>query len=104
MTDRFGHMPHEGAELINVARLRREGRRLGVERLLLKKGRLTLYFVSNVQSPFYHSPAFGRIIDYAMQNLRRCKLDEQAGKRRMSIDHVGSAAEAVKILNSLAGL
>ena len=104
MTDRFGHMPHEGTELINVARLRREGRRLGVERLLLKKGRLTLYFVSNVQSPFYHSPAFGRIIDYAMQNLRRCKLDEQAGKRRMSIDHVGSAAEAVKILNSLAGL
>ena len=101
MIDRFGPLPKEGEELLNIVSLRRLGRQCGVERLILKNGSMVMYFVKNKDSIFYHSNAFNSIIDYAMSNLTRCKLNEHAGKRLMKVANVSSVAEAVLVLKSI---
>ena len=62
MIDRFGPIPQEGDELIHVVGLRRVGKLLGCEKILLKRGAMQLLFVSNVDSPFYRSKMFSRLI------------------------------------------
>ena len=101
MEDRFGPLPPEGEELLLIAPLRRLGRRAGAECITLKSGRMMLYFVSNTDSPFYRSETFGRIINYATTNFRRCKLDEQKGKRRMTVRDIKSVQQALNVMQQL---
>jgi len=98
LIDRFGPLPPQAEELLQVVSLRRYGKVLGCEKIMLKQGRMYLYFVSNARSPFYQSEAFGRVITYATTNVRRCSLREQHGKRSMVIAEVPTVGEAVKVL------
>ena len=98
LQDRFGSIPPVAEELIRVVPLRRYGKQLGCEKIMLKQGRMFLYFVSNPDSPYYQSEAFGRVLDYAGKNIRRCSLREQNGKRSMVISDVPTVKDAVQVL------
>ncbi len=101
LQDRFGTLPDEAEELLRVVPLRRLGRRCGAERLVLKAGSMTLYFVANAESPFYKSQVFQRVLDFAMHpaQMRRCELGEKKGKRFLRIKQVPSVEAAVKVLD-----
>ncbi len=101
MEDRFGTLPPEGEELLRIVPLRALGRKLGAERLTLKGRRMTLSFVSNVNSPFYQSDTFGRIIQFATTSYSRCKLDESRGHRRMIVNDVPSVECALITLRRI---
>ena len=101
LIDRFGPLPPQAEELLQVVSLRRYGKSLGCEKIMLKQGRMFLYFVSNPHSPFYESDTFGRIIDFATLNLRRCNLREQNGKRSLVITDVPTVGEAVNVLKTI---
>ena len=101
LVDRFGPVPHCGQELMRVVPLRRQGQRLGCEKIVLKQQRMTLFFVSNADSPFYQSKAFGRLLDFVGQNPHRCQFRESGGKRSMVISDVPSVEEAVKLLSQI---
>ncbi|MDO4757199.1 MAG: transcription-repair coupling factor, partial [Parabacteroides sp.] len=45
LEDRFGKVPPEGLELLRIVPLRRLAKRLGTEKVFLKAGRMTLFFV-----------------------------------------------------------
>ena len=102
LEDRFGPLPNQAEELLHVVPLRRYGKQLGCEKIMLKQGRMYLYFVSATNSPYYQSDVFGRIIDYAMSHVQRCNIREQQGKRSMVIADVPSVGKAVKLLAELA--
>ena len=104
LVDRFGKIPPEGEELIRIVSLRRLAKRLGIEKVILKAGRMTLYFVSNLESPYYQSMAFGKIIDYMSKYPRNCNLREQNGKRSMVIKEIGDVVSAVRILQEIISL
>ena len=101
LIDRFGPVPPCGEELMRVVSLRRLGKQLGCEKIMLKQGRMFLYFVSRADSPYYQSEAFGHIISYATTNVRRCNLREQNGKRSMVITDVPTVEEAVRVLTAI---
>lgn len=101
LIDRFGPVPRQGEELMLVVPLRRVGRRLGCEKIILRKGRMQMQFVSNTQSAFYQSAAFGRVINYIGYHPRRCNLKEKNGKRSMVVSQVASVKEAVEILKDI---
>ena len=101
LIDRFGAIPKVAEELIRVVPLRRYGKQLGCEKIMLKQGRMFLYFVSNPDSPYYQSDEFGRVLDYIGRNVRRCNLKEQNGKRSMIINDVPTVEEACRILGSI---
>ena len=101
LIDRFGPIPPQAEELLQVVPLRRLGKQLGCEKIMLKQERMFLYFVSNANSPFYQSEIFGRILDFMTHNLQRCKLREQGGKRSMVITGVPNVGEAAKLLETI---
>lgn len=101
LKDRFGPVPHVAEELLQVVRLRRIGISLGCEKILLKQGRMFMFFVSNDRSPFYQSSTFGRILDFVGKNIRRCNLRDQQGKRSMVVSDVSTVEQAVGVLSSM---
>ena len=101
LIDRFGPGPPETEELLRIVPLRRVSARLGVEQVLLKGGRMTLYLVHNLESPYYQSLAFGKLIAYMMKYTRRCDLREQNGKRSMVVKDVTRVEEALAVLQEM---
>lgn len=101
LIDRFGQLPEEGEELLHIVPLRRMGKELGMEKIILKQGRMSLYFVSNPDSPYYKSTAFGRCLRYITTYPKRCNLREVNNKRNMIVKDVTSVEEAGKILRSI---
>ena len=101
LIDRFGPIPHEGEELLQVVPLRRLGKRLGCEKLILKQGRMQMQFVSNPDSPYYRSAAFDKVLQYIGSHLRSCNLKEINGKRSMVVNDIATVGEAVKVLRSI---
>lgn len=104
LLDRFGKIPPEGEELLRIVPLRRLAKRLGVEKVVLKAQRMTLFFVSNLDSPYYQSIAFGKIIAYMSKNPRYCNLREQNGRRSMVVSKVTNVQDAVGILQEIVSM
>ena len=88
-------------KLMQVVPLRRYGKRLGCEKIMLKKQRMTLFFVSNPRSAYYQSHTFGLLLDYIAENPRRCNLREANGKRSMIIENVKTVEEGVATLKQI---
>ena len=65
---------------------------------------MTLFFVSNPDSPYYQSQAFGKIIAYMMKYTRRCDLREQNIKRSMVVKDVTTVEEAVAVLQEIVAM
>ena len=101
LEDRFGKIPHEGEELMQVVPLRQLGRRLGCERIFLKQGMMKMQFVSNTTSPFYRSSTFTKVFTYATSHPAKCRLREFNGKNLMQVKDVASVGEAVGILRDI---
>ena len=101
LIDRFGSIPSVGEELIRVVPLRRLGKELGCEKIMLKQGRMFLYFVSSSDSAYYQSDVFGRILDFVGKNVRRCNFREQGGRRSMVVTDVPTVAAAVELLTKI---
>ncbi len=102
LIDRFGMIPDAGEELLTVVRLRWLCIRLGIERIMLKQGKMTLFFPSNNNSPYYQSSTFTSILTYVVNNPKRCLLREQEnGKRSVVIGNVASVREAYDILTHI---
>ena len=97
LKDRFGAIPDVAEELIRVVPLRVYGKQLGIEKILLKQQKMYLYFVSNPNSPYYQSDAFGKVLHYMTQNVRRCNLRETNGKRSMVVSDIPSVETALTI-------
>ena len=101
LKDRFGTIPQISEELINVVPLRMAARRLGIERLALKGGKMRVYFVGDDNKAYYQSPAFGKVLGYLQRNPLRCQIRDVNGKRSFLIDKVPSVSEALSILNDM---
>jgi transcription-repair coupling factor (superfamily II helicase) len=101
LIDRFGAVPHEGEELMHVVLLRRLGRSLGCEKIMLKQGLLNMQFVSNKESAYYRSQTFGKVLNFIAANARRCDLKEVKGRRLLRVNNVGTVKEAVTILREM---
>ncbi len=101
LIDRFGPVPREGEELMLVVPLRRMGKALGCEKLMLKQGRMTIVFPSNPQSPYYRSHAFDAMLSYVAANARRCNLREQNGRRSMVVAQVATVEQAVDVMKAI---
>ncbi len=104
LIDRFGPIPDVTAELLRIPRLRRLARSLGVERILLKQGRMFLYFVDESNKAYYQSAMFGRLLRYLQENPRRVSIREKSGKRSFVVSNVDRVEQAVDILQTILSL
>ena len=101
LRDRFGEIPREGIELLQVVPLRRFGKALGFEKIILKNRILQMQFVSNPMSAYYKSEAFEKALAYIGKNARRCNIKESRGKRYMTVNNINTVEDAVEVLREI---
>ena len=101
MKDRFGEIPEVAEELIRVVPLRAAGKQLGIEKITLKQANMYLYFVSNPDSPYYQSEAFGRLLNYVSRHPRQCNFRELNGKRSVVVSEVPTVEAALTICREI---
>lgn len=101
LKDRFGKVPKEGKELIRIVRLRRMAKKLGMEKIVLKKGQMSLFLVSNSDSPYYQSEAFDKLLGFIQKHPRECNLRDQNGKRSILIKNVPTVETACQLLQEI---
>ena len=107
LIDRFGPLPEEAEELLQVVRVRWICCRLGVEKILLKGERMTLYLVQH-KDAYWQSEAFGKIVQYAVSRPERCLLHEEkdkkgipTGRRMVTITNVKTIGGAINLLHKV---
>ena len=101
LIDRFGAIPDVTAELLRIPRLRRLARRLGIEKVALKQGKMYTYFVDESNKAYYQSEMFGKMLAYLTANPRRVQIREKNGKRSFAFSDVTTVETAVTILQQI---
>ena len=101
LKDRFGKIPKEGKELIRIVRLRRMAKRLGMEKLVLKKGQMSIFLINNPDSPYYQSEAFDKLLAFIQKHPRECNLRDQNGKRSIVIKNVRTVETACALVEEI---
>lgn len=109
LIDRFGQLPEEAEQLLNVVRLRWLCCKLGIEKVILKQERLSLYFTTKIEK-YWQSDTFGKIIEFIYSRPQRCRMVEDkdrqgkpTGKRYAVIQQVKTITGALTILSKMRG-
>ncbi|MBE15810.1 MAG: transcription-repair coupling factor [Cytophagaceae bacterium] len=77
LVDRFGPLPDQAKDLLNSVRIKWIATKIGLEKVVMKKGKFTGFFIADQESDFYQSPAFSRVLQYVQANAFRCTLKEK---------------------------
>ena len=104
MEDRFGPLPQETEDLIDTIRLRWLAEFLGMEKIVLKGGKLIAAFIANEESSFFQGATFSRILNYLKNHAKDTKMYQRNGALRMSIEGIQSTLAALRVLEDIAGL
>lgn len=104
MRDRFGPLPLEVSELINVVRMRWKAMKLGFEKLTLKNKKMLAYFLNKQESDYFSSPMFQAALLFAQKYPQLSTLKEQNKKLYLTIEDVTSVKRASEVLNQIEDL
>jgi transcription-repair coupling factor (superfamily II helicase) len=99
LIDRFGPLPKQVKELILSFKLRWLAEKMGLERLVIKSGKMVGFFISSPQSPFYETETFTQVLNHIHRNAVGCKLSEQNDRLRIvfaEVKHIKDAFEQVQ--------
>ena len=101
LVDRFGEVPHEALELMQVVPLRRLGKRLGCEKIMLRQGKMNMQFVANPDSAYYQSKTFSAVINYVGNHPRRCDFKQVGTRRLLTVSQIPTVEAAVNVLRAM---
>ncbi|HCY41366.1 MAG TPA: transcription-repair coupling factor [Prolixibacteraceae bacterium] len=101
LADRFGKLPPESVELIEVVRLRRIAVELGIEKIVLKHQKMVCHFISDPQSVYYQSPVFGKVLQYVQTHHQTCRMKEGNNKLTLTFEKVKSVKKAKELLEGV---
>ncbi|RTY76417.1 transcription-repair coupling factor [Flavobacterium sp. LS1R10] len=107
LIDRFGPMPPRAKALMNSIRIKWIATRIGIEKLVMKQGKMIGYFISDQQSDYYQSKRFNQVLLFVQKNSSICKMKEKqtpAGLRLLlTFDNVKNTRRALELMELLGG-
>ncbi len=106
LIDRFGAYPTQVEDLLNSVRIKWMATGIGLEKVVLKKGSLMGYFISDQESAFYQSREFSNVLSYVQQHSETCRLKEKQTRNGLRLllifDGIKSVNKALEVLEPLA--
>ena len=103
LVDRFGTLPKQAVSLLNSIRIKWKATNLGIEKLIMKQGKMVGYFIGDQQSDFYSSNRFLSMVRLVQQNPNLCKMKEKETKNGLRLlltfDNVKSINKALELIN-----
>ena len=107
LIDRFGKLPEEAEQLLNVVRLRWICCQMGIEKVVLKQERLTLFFTTK-NNKYWQSEMFSKVVEFVLTRPQRCRLVEDkdrqgkpTGRRYATIQQVKTIGGALNVLGKI---
>jgi transcription-repair coupling factor (superfamily II helicase) len=104
LIDRFGPLPRQVKELMISFRLRWMAEKMGLERLVIKSGKMIGYFIADPQSPFYETETFTQVLNHIQRNVKGCTLSEKNDRLRIifsDVKHIKDAYEQLAGVTSI---
>ena len=105
LVDRFGELPQEVKDLLNSVRIKWIAVKLGLERLVMKHGKLVGYFISDQKSSFYQSANFGKVLHYIQLYPMACKMKEKETRNGLRLlltfENIKSVDRALQVLKPI---
>ncbi|MBU0942609.1 MAG: transcription-repair coupling factor [Bacteroidetes bacterium] len=107
LIDRFGPMPPRAIALMNSIRIKWIATGIGIEKLVMKQGKMICYFVSDQQSDYYQSKRFKKVLDFVQKRTDICKMKEKQtpnGLRLLlTFDDAKTTRKALEMMKLLGG-
>ena len=107
LIDRFGPLPPRAKALMNSIRIKWIATHIGIEKLVMKQGKMIGYFISDQQSDYYQSNRFNQVLQFVQKNSSICKMKEKqtpAGLRLLlTFDNVKNTRTALELMELLGG-
>jgi transcription-repair coupling factor (superfamily II helicase) len=104
LQDRFGPLPSEAEDLLTAVRIKWLAKHMGIDKVVMKKGKFLGYFIANQQSDFYQSDRFRKVLSFVQQHSRQCILKEKQTRNGLRLllvmEGIHKVDTAFKILNS----
>jgi len=105
IVDRFGEVPIQVSGLFDSVRLKWIAVTIGVEKLIMKQGKLIGYFIQDQQSSFYQSDAFTKVLQFVQRNTGKCKMKEKKTRNGLrlllSFENITSVKQALETLSKI---
>ncbi|WNM19765.1 transcription-repair coupling factor [Flavobacterium capsici] len=102
LIDRFGPLPKEAKALLNSIKIKWIATKMGIEKLVMKQGKMIGYFVSDQQSDYYSSKAFTKVLQFVQQHGNICKMKEKETKNGLRLlltfENVKSINKALELM------
>lgn len=102
LTDRFGGLPTQAVDLLNSVRIKWIAAKIGLERVVMKRGKLIGYFISDQQSRFYQTNTFTKVLQYVQTHPGHCKMKEKETRNGLRLllrfEQVTSIQDALQVL------
>lgn len=101
LLDMFGPLPVETQELLQTIPLRSKARELYFEKVVLKKGNFTGYFIGDINASFYQSELFSKILLFMQKNHPQVQMKEINKKLMLTIKNVPTIKSAMHWLGKI---
>ncbi len=102
LIDRFGPLPKEAQALLNSIRIKWIATQLGIEKLIMKQGKMIGYFVGDQQSDYYQSSRFRKVLQFVQLHGNLCKMKEKETKSGLRLlltfENVKSIRKALELM------
>ncbi|MEC4113694.1 transcription-repair coupling factor [Myroides pelagicus] len=106
LIDRFGALPRQAVSLHNSLRIKRYAINMGIEKIVMKQGKMICYFIGDQQSKFYQSAKFRKVLLFVQQRANICTMKEKQTKTGLrllltfnSVRSIKQGLEYIELLN-----
>jgi len=105
LIDRFGPLPKQAISLLNSIKIKWVATQLGIEKLVMKQGKMICYFVSDQQSSYYQSGRFSQVLQFVQMQSKLCSMKEKQtpnGLRLLlTFENVKSIRKALELIQMI---
>ena len=105
LIDRFGKIPPQAIDLLNSVRVKWLATRMGIEKLVMKNGKMTGYFIADQNSPFYQSARFQKLLLFVQRYPDKCRMQEKETRNGLRLllifENINSVYQALKVMQMI---
>ena len=91
---------HSGEDLLNSVRIKWIANSIGLEKIVMKQGKMIGYFIADQQSDFYQSSYLYRVLQFVQTHAKHCKIKEKQTRNGLRLllvfEHINSIDKAYK--------
>ena len=105
LIDRFGEMPKQVIDLLNSVRIKWVATKIGLEKVVMKHGKMIGYFINDQHSAFYQSSGFTKVLQFIQTHPTAAKMKEKQTRTGLRLlltfEHIKTVKQALAVLQPI---